>query len=127
MTQGEKTIINGTDKIMPDCYQEEADMRIFFLDAIRHGAVTYLVRTVDTDVIAVLVGKFHSLQVICPNLTLREAFGTGKNFRHINIGATATVIQEDKAVTLPTFHSFTGCDIASAFFSIGKQVGMLIE
>ena len=60
-----------------------------------------------------------------PNLTLWVAFGTGKNFRHINIGAIATVLREDKAVALPAFHSFIGCETVSAFFSIGKQKAWL--
>ena len=48
---------------MPECNHEEADTRmlIHLQDALKNGATTCLVRTVDTDVIVIIVGKLHYL------------------------------------------------------------------
>ena len=69
---------------MPQCNREEADTRIVV--HVRHTleteqASTILVRTVDTDVVVILVGTFHHLKTIQPNLDLWVAFGMGRNFQ----------------------------------------------
>ena len=45
---------------MQPCDHEEADTRmlVHLQDALRDGATTCLVRTVDTDVVVILIGKF---------------------------------------------------------------------
>ena len=48
------------------------------------------------------------------------AFGTGKNFTHYHINDIATTIGAEKSVSLPVFHSFTGCDTVSAFYGKAK-------
>eukprot|EP00745_Piridium_sociabile_P022176 TRINITY_DN34414_c0_g1_i10.p1 TRINITY_DN34414_c0_g1~~TRINITY_DN34414_c0_g1_i10.p1 ORF type:complete len:283 (-),score=55.29 TRINITY_DN34414_c0_g1_i10:371-1219(-) len=108
---------------MPDCHQEEADTRTVFhvLDALKKGAVKCLVRTVDTDAVAILIGKCHSLQIVCPELNIWVAFGTGKNFTNIDINDIVSTLGRDKAEALPAFHAFTGCDCVSAFFGKGKR------
>ena len=67
---------------MPDCFQEEANTRILFhlFDAVRRGAVDCSFRTVDTDVLALLVGKLRNLVQI-HNVNIWVAFGTGKFFK----------------------------------------------
>ena len=49
---------------MMECDHEEADTRIcvHIMDALDNGAKKVYVRTVDTDVIVVLVGVFSELQ-----------------------------------------------------------------
>ena len=48
---------------MQPCGHEEADTRILIhlQDALEKGFATCLVRTVDTDVVVIIVGKFHAL------------------------------------------------------------------
>ena len=48
---------------MQACNHEKADARILvhLQDALNNGATTCLVRTVDTDVIVIIVGKFYGL------------------------------------------------------------------
>ena len=56
---------------MPNCNHEEADTRIvvYLLHAFRNdAAVTALVRTVDTDVVVILVGKFNDLKAVKDNV-----------------------------------------------------------
>ncbi|KAG1686778.1 hypothetical protein GQR58_008588 [Nymphon striatum] len=83
ITCGEKVEMNGGVHLMETCDHEEADTRILIhlQDALQHGATTCLVRTVDTDVIVILIGKFYYLLTICPSAEIWVAFGTGKDFR----------------------------------------------
>ena len=57
---------------------EEADGRICLHvdDALNEGATTVLVRTVDTDVVVILVGIFHDLAQHHPGIQLWVGFGT---------------------------------------------------
>ena len=71
---------------MPECNHEEADtgMLLHIQDALENGATTCLVRTVDTDVIVIIVGKFHYLRDQHPAADVWIAFGTGRNFRYLH-------------------------------------------
>ena len=52
--------MNYSTHFLQDCDHEEADTRIalHLYDAINHGARNILVRTVDTDVIVILIRLF---------------------------------------------------------------------
>lgn len=85
---GVSVISIGLDRSMPECNHEEADARIVVhvLHAIQADqAKSVVVRTVDADVIVFLVGKFHYLGAIQPELDLWAGFGTGRNFSFISI------------------------------------------
>lgn len=96
-------------------------MVIHLQDALQNGSTTCLVRTVDTDVIVILIGKFNILKNICPAADIWVAFGVGKRFTYIPINTIAEALGEDKCVALPAFHSFTGCDTVSSFYGKGKK------
>ena len=70
------------------CDHEEVDTRllIHLQDALQNGCTNCLVHTVDTDVVVILIGKFHHLITLCQVARILVAFGTGKNFtyHHIN-------------------------------------------
>ena len=53
---------------MPNCNHEEADTRIVVhvLYALQQRLTTVQVRTVDTDVVVVLIGVFHKLLLSQP-------------------------------------------------------------
>ena len=87
---------------------------------MQNGSCACLVRTVDTDVIVIIIGKFRKLQAMCPAAEIWIAFGTGKNFTYFHINFIALALGEEKSTTLPIFHSFTACDTVSAFFGKGK-------
>ena len=63
VTSGTTAVLRGSDRSMELCDHEEADTRLFIhlLDALQNGCTNCLVRTVDTDVIVILIGKFHEL------------------------------------------------------------------
>ena len=93
------------DTIMP-CNHQEADSRIF-LHLSHNSHSNAFIRTVDSP--------FSS-----PGLMeLWIGFGTGKGFQHIPVHEF-TQIAIEKSLSLPLFHSFTGCD-TSSFLDIGMK------
>ena len=123
VTSGTTAVLRGSDRSMELCDHEEADTRllIHLLDALQNGCTNCLVRTVDTDVIVILIGKFHELITLCEEVNIWVAFGTGKNFTYHHINAIYEDLGREKSLALPVFHSFTGCDTTSAFFGKGKK------
>ena len=123
VTSGTSVILLGTSRSMETCDHEEADTRllIHLQDGLLNGFSSFVVRTVDTDVVVILLGKFHHLISLCQNVNIWVAFGTGKNFTHVHINAVYRQLGMEKSLALPVFHSFTGCDTTSAFFGRGKK------
>ena len=122
ITSGESVIINGNDYSMVETDLEEADTKIILhlQNALHTGPSACCVRTVDTDVVVVIIGMFSKLQKFIPAADIWVAFGTGKHFTYYNINAIALALGEEKSTSLPVFHSFTGCDSVSAFYGKGK-------
>ena len=114
--------MNYSTQFLQDCDHEEADTRIalHLYDAINRGARNVLVRTVDTDVIVILMGLFYDINSSA-TATIWVAFGTGKNFRYYNINSIVQELGADKSQALPFFHTFSGCDTASQFHGKGKK------
>ena len=124
MTSGESVISVGqTSSIMSDCNCEEADTRVVvhILHALEQGMKTFVIRTVDTDVIVILAGVFFELIAGNPLADIWVAFGIGKNFQMYSINAICSYLGEEKAQALPLFHALTGCDTTSAFRGKGKK------
>ena len=122
ITSGKNVITKGIDRSMQDNDHEEADTKILLhlQHALQNGSRSCLIRTVDTDVLVIITGKFHKLLSMCPDADIWIAFSTGKHFTYFHINTIATALGKEKCVALPTFHSFTGCDTVSAFFGKGK-------
>ena len=72
---------------MESCDREEANTRILIhlQDALANSCTACLVRTVDTDVVVIIIGKFHALLAKYPAVDIWIAFGTGKTFTYIHI------------------------------------------
>ncbi|CAH3138062.1 unnamed protein product, partial [Porites lobata] len=77
---------------MPNCNHEEADTSIVVHvpHALQQGLTTVQVRTVDTDVVVVLIGVFHMLLLSQPKADICVPFGVGKNYRLYSISALST-------------------------------------
>ncbi len=120
---GTAVVNRGNSHCMGPCNHEEADTRllIHLLDALKKGAAKCLVRTVDTDVIVILIGKYYSIISRYPAADIWVAFGSGKNFIYLDINAISKDLGVDKFTALPLFHCFTGCDTTSSFFGKGKK------
>ena len=65
---------------MPNCANEEADtlIAVHLLHALKHGAKKVQVRTVDSDIIVILIGKYQEIKNIFPNINLIVAFDKRK-------------------------------------------------
>ena len=69
MTSGMRVLTKGTSRQMIPCDHEEADrLLVHVIDSLNAGCSTCLVRTVDTDVVIIPVGKFHHLLTFCEDL-----------------------------------------------------------
>ena len=108
---------------MPPCNHEEADTRIVIhvLHALQSGCTSVLIRTVDTDVVVILVGKFDRLIAERSDADIWIAFGMGKHFHFISGNRVCVSLGEIRSRCLPVFHALSGCDTTSAFVGKGKQ------
>lgn len=117
------TSCNGKEPPIADCDHEEADTRIVVHvhHALQEGAESILVRTVDTDVVVILVGKYHDLIGHSPTAEIWVAFGMGAHFSFISINRVCSNLGENRSRALPVFHAFTGSDTTSSFYGKGKK------
>ena len=108
---------------MSNCNHDEADTRIMvhIQHALQRGMTRIQVRTVDTDVIVVVVGPFYELVRSQPLAELFVTFGMGKNYQLISMNAICSSLGEPRARSLPIFHALTGCDTTLAFKGKGKR------
>ena len=108
---------------MPDCSHEEADTRIVVhvRDAIRKGMKSICIRTVDTDILIILIWKFHFLKDLCKDLELKVAFGVRKDFAVYSVNNICSTLGFDKSKIMSMFHAFSGCDTTSSFHGRGKK------
>ena len=122
ITSGSSVVSITTEVVMGDCNQEEADTRmmVHVLHALNHGCVTVAVRTVDTDVVVILLGTLHHFLAAQPSAKIRVEFGMGKNYREFDINNLSDNLGMDKSHALPVFHALTGCDTTSALKGKGK-------
>ena len=120
-TQGNGVLSSNHEDVITlvSCTHEEADTRIFLQlkDAVRHGYSNASIRTVDTDVVVLVITSVNRL-----NLSeLWVAFGTGKSFRFIAAREIANTLGPDRCEALPMFHAITGCETVSCFGGRGKK------
>lgn len=108
---------------MSTCDHEEADSRIcvHVQNALQNGATTIFVRTVDTDVIVLLVGIYFHFLEAHQNVDIRVGFGTGKHFKCYSINNICLHIGKPRSRALPFFHAFTGSDTTSQFLGKAKK------
>ena len=122
-TLGETVVsVGNNNPAMPSC-NHEADTRlvVHIQHALEQGLKRIEVRTVDTDVIVILVGAFVALTRTQPLADIWIAFGMGKDYRFYSINAIFTTLGDSRSRALPVFHALTGCDTTSAFRGKGKK------
>ena len=123
ITKGEQVLssppLDDVSFVAP-CNHDEADTRILLhvLDATQSGFTKVGVRTVDTDVIAIGIGAFESIEGIEEFWVF---FGTGVNRRVFAIHEIVSSLGSNRSGALPMFHAFTGCDTVSSFLGKGKK------
>ena len=75
------------------------------------------VRTVDTDVLVILIGLFHDMIASYPSAAIWIGLGMRKYFQYISLNSACAFLGPKTSRALPMFHSFTGCDTTSCFFA----------
>ena len=111
---------------MGRCTHEEADTRlvVHISDALANGANTIFVRTIDTDVIIILIALYEKLSKIAGPFSLWTGLGKSykdKNFKMFCCSSMFETLGREKSESLHMLHAFTGCDSVSPFNSIGKK------
>ena len=71
----------------------------------------------DTDVLVLAIAASAQNE----NKNIYVQFGVGDHKRIFNVHNIRQEIGAQKALALPVFHAFTGCDTVSSFKSIGKK------
>jgi hypothetical protein len=122
-THGATVCSNQSTFSMQNCNHEEADTRIavHLLHAARDNInKNILVKTVDTDVVVILVAAFRKVLFINNKVSIWVEFGMGKTVRHLHINSIYHKLGENKSRSLPMFHALTGCDSTSNYLGRGK-------
>ena len=102
---------------------EEADNRIVLHirdSVIMRRRETIMVRTVDSDVVVILVGFFMQFLQCSKDIKLSVDFGVSDSRIVINIKVCFNHVGKEKALALPFFHALSGCDSTASFFKKSK-------
>ena len=93
---GENVIPLGNAEIMPPCWFKEPDapITVHLCDAVTHGFSNILVRTVDSDVIAIIIGHIDRLIAIIPNVNVAVAYGVGSKYKLLDVTAMPLSLPE---------------------------------
>ena len=93
-------------------------MLLHAVDSANKGYRRIILGTVDTDVLILAVSSVMSLD----DTEIWIALGTGEHLRYIPAHDIAKELGQEKALPLPMFHAFTGCDTVSSFAYRGKRL-----
>ena len=102
---------------------EEADNRLLLhmRDMLLNGSIQkILVRSVDTDVLVILLAFMPQLLEFKEDVHVWLDFGRGENRKLYDVNMIFREFGESLYLGLPFFHSFTGCDSTSSFFEKSK-------
>ena len=100
---------------------EETDTRmcLHVWYALEKGSRIIQVRTVDTDVVVILIGVCGELLTMFPTAQIWVSFGMGDNFQQIHINTVCLNLGDFKAHALPGFHAIL--DVIPHPSSMAKQ------
>ena len=120
-TKADQVLSNRPTDIsaLSPCKHEEADTRLMLhlKHASDQGHSKAYIRTVDTDVVVLTISHFHDMSLS----ELWVGLGSGKTFWEIPIHVITEQLGTQRCQTLPLFHAYTGCDMTSSMFGIGKK------
>lgn len=123
ITKGEQVLSSpplDDISVVAPCNHEEAHacILVHVLDATQPGFTKVGVRTVDTDVRAIGIGAFESIEGIEEFWVF---FCTGVNRRVFAFHEIVSSRGSNRSGALSMFHAFTGCYIVSSFLGKGKK------
>ena len=94
---------------------------IHLLLAESTGCKKIVIRTVDTDILIILIGQFYFIRNQYKDIDVFVAFGTGKDYNIFNINNICSRLGKDVSQSLLTFHAFSGSDTTPGFHGKGKK------
>ena len=101
---------------------EEADNRMIINHMLKNDISSITVRTLDTDVLVILVSFMVQFINIDEHGSIMVDFGSGDSRRTIYINRSFSELGDAVCLGLPFFHTLTGCDSTSAFYKKTKKV-----
>lgn len=99
---------------------EEADTRMMAHCAILDSPANVVIRTSDSDVLAIAIGNLHKLKDGV-QLYIEAGFMGDNSLRYIDINKIGNKLGPQLSKAIPGFHAFTGCDQNPAFSRRGKK------
>ena len=122
-------VLTSSDRIQEmytwiQCVHEEADNRmvIHIKDMLEKDIANIKLRTVDTDVIVILLSFMPQFNELNESVKILTDFGTGEHRRTISINSSFNALGESTCLALPFFHAFTGCDSTCSFYRKSKKM-----
>ena len=103
------------------CRQEKADTKVVLhvSHMVKNNVKNITVKTVDTDVVMLLVSSMPEFVSYKANITVDYNFGKSRRLYCVN--TIAKSIGYNNCLGLPFFYAFTGCDSTSSFLHYSKQ------
>ena len=104
-----------------NCTAEEADPRMIrhAINQAKRWYTDITIRTVDSDVFVLAVAHVH-LMVKLGATQVFVHHSKSNETSEYNVIESSSMLGHDQSLTLPFFHSFTGCDTTSSVFQKGK-------
>ncbi|CAG5019593.1 unnamed protein product [Parnassius apollo] len=110
-------VVSSVDEELSCPEHEEADNKIVYHACNINYQANIVIRSVDTDIAAIILGNMHHLK---NNSRVWMLTGTGNNLRYVDLTKIHAELGESICRSLPGFHAITGCDCNPAFFRKGK-------
>ena len=104
-------------ELTPQIYHLACMKKQHAADAERRGHPQVMVRTVNTDVVVIVVAKFQ--YIFLSKLWIE--FGVGKHLKYLPAHNIFHSIDEEKSQALLAFHAFAGCAQTSPSAHYGKK------
>ncbi|KAH9633489.1 hypothetical protein HF086_013166 [Spodoptera exigua] len=117
-------MVNETNKVISSITEElsrpeheEADTKIVYHACKINYEANIIIRTIDTDVAAIMLGHMHRLN---DESQVWMLTGTGNNLRYVNLTKIYEKLGESICRSLPGLHAITECDYKPSFFRKAK-------
>ena len=94
------------------------------LHALREEARTVLVKTVDSDVVVILITHFNLFERLSQECEVYVSFGSGKHNRILNIREMSLALGAQRCTALPLWVALTGCDSTSSMRGRSKRMAL---
>ena len=107
---GQSVLSVGLSFQMSNCNHEEAGTRmvVHVIHVLEQGEKTILIRTVDTDVVAILVVAYYTMVTVQPNVVIWVAFEAGRHYRFLFYQCNLSHYQRATILSNSSFSRFFG-------------------